>query len=156
MAWENFPALYGALRQTQGQATATQRASAVVEMPIVHSGADHPPQASRTQGHDQPVYFPSGPLRRVPGAAAVAVAPTSTGAAGAAAATTTTTRTGPRPTTLALSPNSQEVKRKKREQKQALRAKRKREEAAMAQAKAAEKTARNALYKQKSRLKKKK
>ena len=59
MAWENFPALYGALRQTQGQATATQRASAVVEMPIVHSGADHPPQASRTQGHDQPVYFPS-------------------------------------------------------------------------------------------------
>ena len=61
-----------------------------------------------------------------------------------------------RPTTLALSPNSQEVKRKKREQKQALRAKRKREEAAMAQAKAAEKTARNALYKQKSRLKKKK
>ena len=157
MAWENFPALYGALRQTQGQATATQRASAVVEMPIVHSGADHPPQASRTQGHDQPVYFPSGPLQRVPGAAAAAVAPTSTsaGVAAAAAVATTTTRTGPRPTTLALSPNSQEVKRKKREQKQALRAKRKREEVAVAQAKAAEKTAKNALYKQKSRLKEK-
>ena len=45
-------------------------------MPIVHSGADHQPQASRTQGHDQPVYFPSGPLQRVPGAAAVVVAPT--------------------------------------------------------------------------------
>ena len=94
MAWENFPALYGALRQTQGQATATQRASAVVQMPIVHSGADHPPQASRTQGHDQPVYFPSGPLQRVPGVAA-AVAPTSTGAvAVATTTTTTTTRTG--------------------------------------------------------------
>ena len=161
MAWENFPTLYGALRQTQGQATATQRASAVVEMPIVHSGADHLPQASRTQGHDQPVYFPSGPLQRVPGAAAVAVDPTATAADVAAATTTTTTtttttRTGPRPTTLALSPNSQEVKRKKREQKQALRAKRKREEAAVAQAQAAEKATKNALYTKKSRLKKKK
>ena len=158
MAWENFPALYGALRQTQGQATATQRASAVVQMPIVHSGADHPPQASRTQGHDQPVYFLSGPLQRVPGAAAAAVAPTSTsaGVAAAAAVATTTTRTGPRPTTLALSPNSQEVKRKERVRKRESRAKRKREEVAVAQAKAAEKTAKNALYKQKSRLKKKK
>ena len=156
MAWENFPTLYGALRQTQGQATTTQRASAVVEMPIVHSGADHLPQASRTQGHDQPVYFPSGPLQRVPGAAAVAVDPTAIAAVAATTNSTTTTRTGPRPTTLALSPNSQEVKRKKREQKQALRAKRKREEAAVAQAQAAEKATKNALYTKKSRLKKKK
>ena len=157
MAWENFPALYGALRQTQGQATATQRASAVVEMPIVHSGADHPPQASRTQGHDQPVYFPSGPLQRVPGAAAAAVATAGVDAAATTTTTTTTTRrTGPRPTTLALSPNSQEVKRKKREQKQALRAKRKREEAAVAQAQVAKKAARNAAFQKKFRLKKKK
>ena len=157
MAWENFPALYGALRQTQGQATATQRASAVVEMPIVHSGADHPPQASRTQGHDQPVYFPSGPLQRVPGAAAAAVAPTSTGVvAVATTTTTTTTRTGPRPTTLALSPNSQEVKRKERVRKRESRAKRKREEVAVAQAQAAEKAARNAAKQKKFRHKKKK
>ena len=156
MAWENFPTLYGALRQTQGQATTTQRASAVVEMPIVHSGADHLPQASRTQGYDQPVYFPSGPLQRVPGAAAVAVDPTAIAAVAAATNSTTTTRTGPRPTTLALSPNSQEVKRKKREQQQALRAKRKREEAAVAQAQVAEKATKNALYTKKSRLKKKK
>ena len=160
MAWENFPTLYGALRQTQGQATATQRASAVVEMPIVHSGADHLPQASRTQGHDQLVYFPSGPLQRVPGTAAVAVAPTTTAAVVAATTTTTTTttttRTGPRPTTLALSPNSQEVKRKERDRKRESRAKRKREEAAVAQAQAAEKATKNALYTKKSRLKKKK
>ena len=136
----------------------TQRASAVVEMPIVHSGADHPPQASRTQGHDQPVYFPSGPLQRVPGAAAAAVAPTSTsaGVAAAAAVATTTTRTGPRPTTLALSPNSQEVKRKKRERQQVWREKRKREEVAVAQAQAAEKAARHAASQKKFRLKKKK
>ena len=120
----------------------TQRASAVVEMPIVHSGADHLPQASRTQGHDQPVYFPSGPLQRVPGAAAVAVDPTATAAVVAA---TNSTRTGPRPTTLALSPNSQEVKRKERDRKRESRAKRKREEAAVAQAQAAEKATKTAL-----------